>query len=286
MGKRTIIIIRGLPGSGKSTWARQQLEQHPERYKRLNRDTLREMIDNGKWSKGREKHIIQTEKLLAEHFLSNGFTVIIDDTNLSESTVKMWREFAQKMEAAVEIKDFTHVPVEVCIERDRKRPNYVGEQVIREMYREFLQPKPLVIAYDPTLPDALICDLDGTLALLNGRNPYDASTCENDLLNEPIANIVSTYYDDGYTILLVSGRSSLHRPPTERWLQSKGIRYHTLLMRSEGDSRKDAIIKKEIYEQHIRGKWNIKFILDDRNQVIRAWRELGLTVLQVADGDF
>jgi hypothetical protein len=198
----------------------------------------------------------------------------------------MWQEFAKKVNAIVEIKDFTHVDVETCIERDRRRPNYVGERVIRQMYRDFLQPKPPVLEFNASLPTAIVCDLDGTLALLNGRNPYDASRCEEDLVNEPVADILKTYFLNGYTILLASGRSEQHRPQTERWLQKHGIQYNALFMRSAGDNRKDAIIKREIYEQHMQGRYSIKFVLDDRNQVVELWRSLGLTVLQVAEGDF
>jgi hypothetical protein len=57
-------------------------------------------------------------------------------------------------------------------------------------------------------------------------------------------------------------------------------------MRKEGDVRKDAIVKGEIYEKNINGKYNVLFVLDDRNQMVEMWRGLGLTCLQVADGDF
>jgi len=275
----------GLPASGKSTFARNLVNSDPS-YKRINRDDLRSMIDNGLWSRGREKHIRQTELLLAEYFFSQGFNIIVDDCNLSPLAKEMWQEFAKKVNATIEMKDFTYVDVETCIERDRKRQNYVGERVIRQMYRDFLQPKPPVLEFDPSLPTAIVCDLDGTLALLNGRNPYDASRCEEDIVNEPVADILKTYFLNGYTILLASGRSEQYRLQTERWLQKHSIQYNSLFMRPAGDNRKDAIIKREIYEQHMQGRYAIKFVLDDRNQVVEFWRSLGLTVLQVADGDF
>ena len=57
-------------------------------------------------------------------------------------------------------------------------------------------------------------------------------------------------------------------------------------MRPEGDTRKDAILKREIYEREIRNRYNVAYVLDDRDQTVRVWRDLGLTCLQVADGDF
>lgn len=73
---------------------------------------------------------------------------------------------------------------------------------------------------------------------------------------------------------------------TEKWLRGNDITYGMLLMRPEGDIRKDSIVKREIFENYIRDYYNIQFVLDDRNQVVEMWRSLGLKCLQVAEGDF
>lgn len=280
-----VIILKGLPASGKSTYAKEQLAKYPGRYKRVSKDNLRAMLDDNRWSKANEKFILKVRDMLILAALQEGYHVIVDDTNLLPKHEQTIRELVKGL-AVVEIQDFTDVPLETCIERDRHRQNYVGEAVIRKMYRDFLQPTPPVIAYNHMLPDAIIADLDGTLALLNGRNPYDASTCEQDALNEPVADIVKSHIQDGYLAILVSGRGEQHRPQTEQWLKRHSIRYHALYMRPEGDTRKDAEVKHEIYQQHIAGQYNIKFVLDDRQQVVNLWRSLGLVCLQVADGDF
>jgi len=283
--KLTCVIMKGLPASGKSTWCVEQLEKYPGKYKIVSKDKLRVMLDNGKHSKQREVFIREARNALILAALHNGYSILVDDTNLHPMHENDIHALVGDL-ATIEIKDFTHVDVEMCIQRDSKRPNYVGEKVIRQMYRDFLQPKPPVLEFDPLLPTAIICDLDGTLALLNGRNPYDAARCEEDLVNEPVADILKTYFLAGYTILLASGRSEQHRPQTERWLEKHSIEYNVLYMRVEGDIRKDAIVKREIYEQHMQGRYTIKFVLDDRNQVVELWRSLGLTVLQVAEGNF
>lgn len=285
MDKLTCVIMKGLPASGKSTWCVEQLEKYPGKYKIVSKDKLRVMLDNGKHSKQREVFIREARNALILAALHNGYSILVDDTNLHPMHENDIHALVGDL-ATIEIKDFTHVDVEMCIQRDSKRPNYVGEKVIRQMYRDFLQPKPPVLEFDPLLPTAIICDLDGTLALLNGRNPYDAARCEEDLVNEPVADILKTYFLAGYTILLASGRSEQHRPQTERWLEKHSIEYNVLYMRVEGDIRKDAIVKREIYEQHMQGRYTIKFVLDDRNQVVELWRSLGLTVLQVAEGNF
>jgi predicted kinase len=171
---KKVTILKGLPASGKSTWAKQLVDTQPGKYKRVSKDELRAMLDNTKWSKANEKFILKTRDTLILLALDQGYHVLVDDTNLHPKHEAAIRELV-KGKAIVEVKDFTDVPLETCIERDRHRQNYVGEQVIRKMYRDFLAPKPPVLVADPILPTAIICDLDGTLALLNGRNPYDAS---------------------------------------------------------------------------------------------------------------
>jgi hypothetical protein len=61
---------------------------------------------------------------------------------------------------------------------------------------------------------------------------------------------------------------------------------YELFMRKTSDSRKDTIIKKEIFFDNINGLYNVRFVLDDRNSVVANWRSMGLTCLQVAEGDF
>lgn len=286
-----ITLCRGLPASGKSTWTRERIEQGKGQVKRINRDDLRKMIDAGVFSESKEKSIRKAELALAELYLSAGFTVIIDDCNLSISATSMWMEFAHAHQVKdLAIQDFTDVPVETCIERDRKRANYVGEQVIRRMYRDFLQPKPPVIERDLTLPAAIICDIDGTLALMNGRNPYNTAECMHDLLNRPIADMVKIYARQGYTILFTSGREERFRAETVRWLTDYDLmapdERSFLFMRATFDTRKDAMVKRDIYERDIRGKFDVQVALDDRSHVVALWRSLGLTCLQVAEGDF
>jgi len=57
-------------------------------------------------------------------------------------------------------------------------------------------------------------------------------------------------------------------------------------MREAQDTRKDSIVKQELYQKYVQDKYNVSFILDDRQQVVDMWRSFGLTVFQVAEGDF
>jgi len=137
------------------------------------------------------------------------------------------------------------------------------------------------------LSPAIIVDIDGTLAKKGDRGIFDWKKVEVDTLNIPVARLVEAMKRFGYKIILLSGRDSLCRPETERWLKANSVEYDHLFMRVEKDNRKDSIIKEELYRQNIEGKFHVEFVLDDRDQVVEMWRKtLGLICLQVDYGDF
>jgi hypothetical protein len=91
----------------------------------------------------------------------------------------------------------------------------------------------------------------------------------------------------GHAIVFCTGRNEWCRDETEAWLDRHvGVPYEGLFMRADGDSRRDAIVKEEIFERRIRDRWRVVGVFDDRQAVVRMWRALGLTVFQVAEGDF
>ena len=142
----------------------------------------------------------------------------------------------------------------------------------------------------PTLPNVIICDIDGTLAHMKNRSPYDWDKVDEDEPDFIIWDILLRYHlmppRDRPEIILVSGRDDVARDKTLAWLELLDIPYDSLLMRSTKDNRDDTVVKRELYETNIKGKYNVLFVLDDRNKVVKMWRELGLKCLQVADGDF
>lgn len=140
-----------------------------------------------------------------------------------------------------------------------------------------------------SLPKAIICDIDGTIALLGDRDRFDPTTGE-DTLNYPISHILQVY--DNQTLLpvdliLITGREEKYKNITQTWLIKNGItHYKELFMRRSGDFRKDYVIKKELYNKLIKPKYDVLFVLEDRDQVVKMWRNEGLTCLQVAYGNF
>lgn len=145
-----------------------------------------------------------------------------------------------------------------------------------------------VAPLDPNLPKAIIVDVDGTLSLMNGRIPYYPEFAHTDMPNHAVVSLVKNYHE--FTkIIIVTGRDGTPkaRQVLEEWLEEFGISYDMILMRDPKDNRKDAIVKKEIFKEHIEGKYAVEFVLDDRDAVVEMWRhELGLPCFQVYYGDF
>ena len=146
---------------------------------------------------------------------------------------------------------------------------------------------------------AIIVDLDGTLCDTKHRQHHMEQKPKNwkafyggiskDKPNEWCLELIRAM-SDYVTIFFVSGRPDDYRPQTIEWLKKwvtpSEFEAQILLMRKSGDFRQDAIIKTEIYRQHIETDFDVLFCVDDRQQVVDAWRELGLTCLQCAKGDF
>jgi len=289
----TLYIMRGLPGSGKTTKAKELIAQRDPRrpIKRVNRDELRVMLDGGKHSEERERFVKQIEWEVIHKALLTGVDIIVDDTNLSPNTMAWLEEMADNIGSQVALIDLTNVPPEECIKRDLKRPNSVGSKVIWRMYHQFIR-KPIESQSGHNratidLPEAIICDIDGTLALHN-RDPFDFERLNTDLVNPAVERILRWASDRlvGPKVILLTGRDAKYREVTERWLDEHGIAYDGLFMRGASDTRRDDIVKQEIYEQHIKGTYRILFVLDDRDRVVAFWRSLGIPCFQVADGSF
>jgi len=331
---RTIYLLKGLPGCGKSTFAAELIKKEPKRWIRINRDDMRGMVvgpGNNPHARddAREELVRNMKNEAIRSALKSGYDVILDDTHLVPMTVKKLHSLAMGIGDVKVIEKGFNVGPEECIARDAKRTGFahVGDKVIQSMARmcgldkgrklsdkeAYYPPRwiaggagadPYKVEQDNSLPRAILCDLDGTLALMNGRNPFDASTCDRDLPNVPVIECVKAMHAQGVKIIFMSGRDAKHREPTIRFIEQhcrvpnpmftkdpqetepEHVIPYDLNMRPQGDMRKDSIIKAELFDAHIKGKYSVLFVLDDRNQVVDGWREMGLTCFQVAPGAF
>jgi predicted kinase len=276
-----LILTKGLPASGKTTWAKEYIQKYPETAN-LCKDDLR--LQLGSTNK-REKQVIKVRDLLTEHYFELGYSVIWSDTNLNPVHLRRATELAKQHQAKLVIQDFTDVSLAECIRRDLVRQNSVGQQAIEQMYYDYLHTPDPAPEIDPQLPNCYIVDIDGTLAINNTRHPFAWDRVNEDALNPAVAKLVAKLGQDT-KIILFSGRSSVCYDLTVAWLKQHDIHYQELFMRPADDQRPDDILKSELYYFHVQGKYNAIGVIDDRPKVCRMWRNLGLTVFQVGNPDY
>ena len=300
-----LLILVGAPGSGKSTFARYFLRTE-DNWIRVNRDDFRLMqFGDSLMIPFYEERISKMVEASVLTLLKSDTNVIIDATNTSLRTIQdMIHTYTEYADISFKVFD---LPVDELVKRCDKRYEETGKFISKSVVERNVAnlkhtlekfdfapiPRKVQVAttsyatQDKNLPKSVICDLDGTLSLLNGRDPYNAATCDNDLLNEPVAAALKMAKRRGYQVISLSGREDKFREPTVRFLDKHQIGYDLLLMRTSNDFRKDNIIKRELFEGEIQGKYFVEFLLDDRNQVVDMWRkDLHLPCFQVNYGDF
>lgn len=296
-----LIILVGISASGKSTFAEQMLASKDESFIRVSRDEYRYMWKNsGVVSEKLEGLISKRVMQDIGYFLRNKMNVIYDATNL---TARYLNEFVEAFNCDAEIEFVVFdVDVDECIRRDDLRKRTVGESVIRNQFQKFetlkknydfstlpkKKRKYQVQSVDPKKADCVCVDIDGTIADLGDRDPYATQGVLNDKVNKSVLSVMQSMKRDNpyLDIILVSGREDKVNKETIQWLKTNKVPYDELYMRRTGDRRKDAQIKKEIYNEHILPYYNVLFVIDDRQQVVDQLRSMGLTVFQVAEGNF
>jgi predicted kinase len=283
--------------SGKSTWSKAWVQEDEEHRVRISRDDLRKMlygVEGTLLNWAQEQNVSAVEMAIARTALEKGKDVVVDAMHLRAQYIKRWFTLGYP----VEYKDFW-VELEDALARNRERGGHLPDEAIEKTYNRFCKagvlpvpPKPESVAVekyeaDWNLPTAWIVDIDGTLASMGegGRSPYDYSRVHEDELYADVAALVNRLEAEDH-IIIVSGREGWGRPETEEGRLDNGIRYDETYMRKTGDQRQDAKVKAEIFDEHIRPHYNVLGVFDDRNQVVRAWRDMGLRVYQVADGAF
>lgn len=281
------IITVGISCSGKTTLANQLVK---EGWVDVNRDWIRFNVvcpgsdwSNYKFTKKRERYVTSEQEDMLQDAAQKGLNVIISDTNLNPNTREKWDNLCKELGYEVEI-----VPLPVSLteawKRDAYRANGVGQDVIYNQWKKWLEFSGRKrYTPNPDLPSAVIVDVDNTLAKMSNRSPYEWHRVGEDDLDEVVADIVQGL-SSSHSIIVVSGRDGVCYGETEDWLKRHGIPFDILLMRECNDSRKDTVIKEEIFWESIADNWNVKAVIDDRPQVLRMWRDVGIPlVIAVAD---
>ena len=297
--------MRGLPGSGKSTAARELAKSTGAVV--VNRDLIRLQLLGEYWTglPEDEDRVTVVENASVRALLDAGVSTIVDAQHLNPKFLRKWAKLAGQVGAEFEVVDLD-TPVDECRRRDHARMlaggRYVGDAVIERMAKQWPK-RPVVTAAEPMviepvefipgLPDAVVMDIDGTIAINTGRSPFDYSRVHEDAVDESVAWINDIIADaGGVKIFIVSGRDDTCREETAKWLDDNGIIYHELLMRDTINDRKcgnkvaDTRVKYRLFNEHLRGKYNVRVVFDDRDSVVAMWRALGLKCAQMELGAF
>lgn len=307
MQTRKIIIARGIPGSGKSTWARAWVGESPETRIRINNDDIRNMLGDY-WVPSREDLVSFIKHKSAVAAMGHGYDIVVDNMNLNPKEINFWETIVNshnkdtervdlgftKYKYEIEFKDF-FIPVEECIKRDAIRPNPIGEKTIREIwkkYRHFIQTTAVekyvnnMRAFDLSKPNCVVIDMDSTMCFNMSKRPwYGKGSTEMMLDDVPNVNMVKLLQiiHKYCPVIVCTGRDTSQKEVTKQWLAKYDIFPTKIYMRQANDFRKGVEIKEELINQ-ILEEYNIIAIFEDSEPIVQKLRDMGLTVLQPNKG--
>ena len=138
------------------------------------------------------------------------------------------------------------------------------------------------------LPSVVICDLDATLALHQGREPFEWDLLKTDKI-DPRLRLVLNNYMALHKVVFITGRPESARLATTEWLQDPENKLHdnwVLYMRKNNDFSHGDDYKEKVYREKIEGKYNVLCVFEDSNKCVSRWRELGLLTCQVENSDY
>lgn len=263
-----MIILRGIPGSGKSTW------RDESGLSFVNMDTLRQEC---RGYSEREVRIVHDERIL--FFLDKGIDFIIDNTHIKNHSYQKYLAWAGEAGYETYVKLFK-TDLQTCIERNSQRDNPVPLSVLLRMAHDFGYDLRQVFRIGPDQNDkipTIIVDLDGA--------QDENASClgiSSDRKNETVASITQKFYDSTL-VLLVSGREETYRAQTETWLEEHQVPYDWLLMRPFYDKSDDDLVKKTLFNTYVAPYCRVLFCVHDHPDAYHTWRALGLTCFQIQE---
>ena len=151
------------------------------------------------------------------------------------------------------------------------------------------------------MKNTIIFDLDGTLALIDKRREvstkpngkldwgkfFNSTNIKLDEPNLPVIKMAQLFSEQGFNIVILSGRSNKTETATRSWLSKNKVPFNKLIMRDSETNHftPDWVLKKNMLDEQLDIN-DVFLVVDDRDRVVKLWRSLGLTTFQVADGNF
>lgn len=303
MKQGKLLILVGISGSGKSTFAHKLWADAPNDTTIVNRDKIRELLFgyteesvNDYYSRNdissQEKKVTRYEDTLINDALNHGNLVIVDATHLERKYLERYKYW----NVPTEIKFFPIDP-KVATIRMVDRERQVSKEVINKQYSRYtnlanslaknpIDFTPVTFNNDKSNRRCFIFDIDGTLAHKGDRNPYDWAKVGEDTLDFPTALVAEKIFESWDSdIIICTGRDGVCIEETQEWLEDNSIPYDNIYIREKGDMRPDWVIKEEMWRE-IAEDYYIVGMFDDRLQVVRRARALGLKVFNVAYNNF
>lgn len=297
VNKHHVIFTVGVSASGKTTWAEKFVKDHVG-WVVISRDYARaDLLRPAKFSwaawkkrgsRGEKEVNLLIENAIDEVF-SRRMNVIIADTNLSPRNFNHLVAKFRLHGYDVHFK-FFDVDWKTAVERDNARLNGVGVSVISAQFEKLhaLQRSKMKLLTHGG-HQAVLCDIDGTLAHMTSRGPYDYSdeVIATDEVDEQVVEVLKSLHNRGYKIIILSGRDGVCKQSTRKWLDTELTQKYRMTFehyqRAEGDKRPDDVIKEELLHQIIDDGFVPMMVFDDRPRVCRMWRRLGLKVFQMGN---
>lgn len=287
---KTLTLLVGPPGSGKSTTSTDLAYLQQGTYEYINQD-----------SQGKKEHY----KIFEDAIRKETQYILIDRMNFNREQRERYLKPAKDAGYYTKIM-VLHESYDTCLERCSKRidhPTIKDEKTAKKVLNFFFtkyervedNEADEVIRIWPSFnkPDAVWIDMDNTLSNASHREHFLDKTkgkpnwkaffdaCVNDSINEWCSKIINSM-QDSVDILICSARPDDYKKHTEEWLITNKIHYNDIIMRRRNDFRPDFIVKEIMYEFEVKTKYNLLFSIDDRKQVIDQIRKHGVIVLDCA----
>lgn len=296
--KNKIILTIGASCSGKTTWTREYINNHAlGSVISLNRDGIRFMLftkgirdwTKYKFNNKNERAVTEYINSMALECIANGSDIIISDTNLNPKIRNKWKQFADEHDYEY-VEQIFPCDWKELVKRNAQRQGGLSESLLWSQYKRFMQQygyigdnKVEVYQEQRKLEHCIIVDIDGTLADMQGvRKPFEWDKVHLDKpRSEIIAMVEGLAIRNGH-IIFMSGRDGSCYDSTLEWIETHitagwdDYFKYDLIMREEGDMRKDDIVKYELYNQYVKDAYNVAAVIDDRKSIIRLWSVLEL----------
>lgn len=302
-----IILTRGLPGSGKSTYAREWVAADPDNRANISRDDIRMKLF-GEWypkqnRSEKENAVTHQQHLLIRKAIAEGKTVMVDDTNLNPKVFSTFGNLASELNVPLSHMDFS-ITVDESIRRQNGREKPVPADAIRKMAREYMGPNgefhlfPNTYPVKPFItPDSrqatIAFDADGTLVDVSSishlvRGAYkDFDRFHRSSLwspaNQDVVSLAQEAVERGFKVIVVTAREELYRDVTQAWMDKNGVPYENIFMRGLGDRRPDYIAKRYMFEE-INKHYDVVHFVDDRYDIAEVWKSHGIETTIVSGG--